>query len=434
MKKAVLPILIITGVLFLLIYLRPTGDGLERGKSGKRLVIASRLWSQPNEKEFIYNNIIRPFEKQHNCRVDFQVFNNETMLKRAQVQTMTKNITTDMVIVYVSDMAQWVDTGMLDTLTPFEKRWQGRTFLKKFNAMTVFNKQRYFLPIGADDYLLCINKAVLEYLPKGVDIQTIDWAQLVDVALKIAKAEGRGRFAITGITQKMLIYQIGCIVLSYGGGFPDLSSAGAVSAWHDLIRLKQGLIPAWRTIDSVVPCMKRGEAWIAISHNARIGEIYSSSPMKFIVAPVPKGPAGRGSVTGVSGLALMKNAPNRELALNFMEYITRPGIQNKIAKGTGGFIPTVEESITQLSEGQTLEAVIHSSMAVLKTGKLAYIPAYRDWGAVKLYFDEAFEKTVFEDGRIDQTYLNDTQAKIDALKEQPEQFSQTKKSKEANRD
>jgi len=40
--------------------------------------------------------------------------------------------------------------------------------------------------------------------------------EIADWAIAIAKVEGEDKFGFTGAPQKMLIYQIGCIVLSYG--------------------------------------------------------------------------------------------------------------------------------------------------------------------------------------------------------------------------
>ncbi len=60
----------------------------------------------------------------------------------------------------------------------------------------------------------------------------------------------------------------------------------------------------------------------------------------------------------------------------------------KVSKGTGGFIPTVEEAINYL--GDTIEdEVIKKSIMVMKTGVLSYIaPLWKDWGQVKLVYDD----------------------------------------------
>ena len=131
--------------------------------------------------------------------------------------------------------------------------------------------------------------------------------------------------------------------------------------------------------------------------------------------PAPRGPAGIGSVAGVSGFGLVRGAPSRDLAVAFLDYMTRPDVQLKLAKGTGGFIPTVQETTDVLGES-TEDEVIRKSLKVLEEGRLAYIPPSKDWGTVKLVFDEAFYKMVLETGAVDAAYLRKQQARIDALR------------------
>ena len=89
----------------------------------------------------------------------------------------------------------------------------------------------------------------------------------------------------------------------------------------------------------------REESWLTVFHNARAGQVYASNATQFTLAPGARGPAGIGTIAGVSGYAIMKDAPNYDLAVEFLEYLTRPDIQVKIAKGTGGFIPPVQEAM-----------------------------------------------------------------------------------------
>lgn len=414
MKRVSFLIFILAGVA-VAAFLYTRQKRIASAKERETLVVLSRLWSPPHEKEFVINDIIRPFEKENNCTIDFQTLDDETLLKRARVQKETEHVVTDVVLVYVSKMREWVDNGYVTDLTQTVNSWSDRTFTKGFAEMTVFNGKQYFLPIGADNYLLCANTKALEYLPDGAEVSSLTWEQLADWSLRIAAGEGEGKFAFTGVAQKMLIYQLSAAILSYGGGFPDIASSQAVKAWNLFIKMRKSFSPTVRTYDSVVPPMKRGEAWLTVSHNARIGEIYSSNPTRFVIAPPPRGPAGMGSVAGVSGLAVPDGCPHPELAVKFLKYITSPEIQLKLAKGTGGFIPTVNET-TALLGNTHQDEIIRNAILVLEKGRLQYIPAYKDWGSVKLIFDDAFNKLVLDDGRLDLAYLKIAQQRIDVLK------------------
>ncbi len=380
-----------------------------------RVVLSSRLWSPPHEQEFVINEVLKPFEEENNVKVVFQIVDDNTLLDRAKVQQETGNVSTDVVIAYCQRMPEWVAAGYVEDLTELASGWKDRTFSKGFDSMTIFDGKRYFVPIGADVYLLAANKKALQYLPEGADVQNITWEQVVDWSIAMAKGEGEGKHAVTGVPQKALIYQYGGVILSYGGEFPTINSPEALKAWELLVKMKDAYTPTVLTYDSLIEPMKRGEAWLTIAHNANVGDIYNSNPSQFVIAPAPKGPAGIGSVAGTSGFAIMKDAPNKELAIKLVEYMTRPDIQLKIAKGAGGFIPPVDEAIGLLGD-DTQDEVIQKSLHVMNNGVLSFIPPIYgpNWGSVKLVYDEAFKKLILGDGTVDNAYLDEAQTTIES--------------------
>ena len=381
------------------------------------VVLFSRIWTLAAEREFVSRHILKPFEKENHCTVIFQLAENDDVLfEKIQAQQAADAVTTDVVIAYCALMQDWVEASYVEELTKYVKSWKDRTFPASLVGMTMVNGKQYFLPIGADVYLLIANKYALKYLPQGVDVQNIYWDQVVNWAMAIADGEGEGKFAITGAPQKMLIYQYGGIILSYGGGFPRMNSPGAINAWNLLVKMKHAYTPDVLTYETVIEPMKREKAWLTFAHCARVGEIYTSNPSQFIVAPAPKGPIGIGSVAGTSGLGLVKGAPHRALAIKLIEYFSRPEIQLKIAKGTGGFIPPVEEALELLGEDPEDE-IIKKALYVMDKGILAFIPSTfgAKWGEVKLIYDNAFRKLVLKDKVVDCTYLDNAQEDIDAL-------------------
>ncbi len=382
------------------------------------VVLSSRLWSPPHEQEFVINEILKPFEEENDVKVEFQIVDDSTLLDRAQVQKETGNVTTDVVIAYCQRMPEWVAADYVEDLTAEVNSWTDRTFSKGFTSMTVFDGKQYFAPIGADVYLLAANKKAMQYLPEGADVQDLTWEQVVAWSQAMAKGEGEGKQAVTGVPQRALIYQYGGVILSYGGEFPVINSPEALQAWEMLVNMKGAYTPTVLTYDGLVEPMKRGEAWLTIAHCANVGDIYNSNPAQFVIAPAPKGPAGIGSVAGTSGFAVMKGAPNKEMAVKLIEYMTRPDVQLKIAKGTGGFIPPVDEALTLLGDS-TQDEVIQKALHVMNNGVLSFIPPVYgpNWGSVKLVYDEAFNKLVLEDGAVDKAYLDKAQETIESYKE-----------------
>ena len=382
------------------------------------LVFSSRLFSPPAEQLFFINEIIKPFEEENGVTVNFQIIDDQTLLDRAQVQQETDRVTTDIVVAHNSRMPEWIENGWVEDLTDVVSSWDDRTFSEAFVSDTNKDGAQYFLPVGADVYLLLANNKALPYLPDGVDLDAITWDQYADWAVAIAEGEGEGKVCITGIPAKSWIYMFGGTGLSYGAGFPDANSEGAMAAWKvwEKIGKAGGFVPTVLNIDSCVDPMMREEAWLTVFHNARAGQVFASNETQFTLAPAPGGPNGIGSIAGVSGYAVMKGSAHYDLAISFLEYLTRPDIQVKLAKGTGGFIPPVEEARDFLGN-EAIDEVINKAVLVLNNGVVSGVPAgnYQDWGAVKACFDDVFEDTLLAGLDVTQERLDTAEACVEGL-------------------
>jgi len=382
------------------------------------LSFSSRLWSPPAEQEFIIEYVIKPFEEENDCTVNFQILDDIKLLERAELQLKTDHPTMDIVCAYVANMPEWIENEYIEDLTSNVESWDDRHFSPTFEYGTNVGGKQYFVPVGADVYLTIANEKAMKYLPSGADLDKLTWEDFAKWSNAIAKGEGEGKTVVTGIPMKSLVYQFGAISLSYGATFPDINTPEAIKAWEVLVSMKDDFIPAVLNVDNCVAPMKREEAWLSWMHCARAGQVYSANPANFIVAPVPEGPAGIGSIAGVSGYGVLKNAPHKELAIKFLEYITRPDMQVKIAKGTGGFIPPVEEALNYLGDDPEDEVVAKAVM-VLSKGRVSGVPGgdYQDWGAVKKVFDDVFVDMVLNgDGTVDEARLDKAQADLDALR------------------
>ena len=382
------------------------------------LSFSSRLWSPPAEQEFIIEYVIKPFEKENNCIVNFQILDDIKLLERAELQLKTDHPTMDIVCAYVANMPEWIENGYIEDLTSNVKSWDDRHFSPTFEYGTNVGGKQYFVPVGADVYLTIANEKAMKYFPSGADLDKLTWEYFAEWSNAIAEGEGEGKTVVTGIPMKSFVYQFGAISLSYGATFPDINTPEAIKAWEILVSMKDDFIPAVLNVDNCVDPMKREEAWLSWMHCARAGQVYSANPANFVVAPVPEGPAGIGSIAGVSGYGVLKNAPHKELAIKFLEYITRPDMQVKIAKGTGGFIPPVEEALNYLGDDPEDEVVAKAVM-VLSKGRVSGVPGgdYQDWGAVKKVFDDVFVDMVLNgDGTVDEARLDKAQSDLDALR------------------
>lgn len=284
MKRSLMFILLLAGFLVI------SGCGPEEtGDSGPiRLVVSSRLYSQPGEQQFLIDEIFPEFEQKHNCIVIFEIIDDDPLLKRAKFQQESGRINTDVVIAHAGKMSEWIENGYVVPL-PADK-WPDRTFSRAFQENISSGGQTYFAPVGGDVYLLLANKKALSYLPAGAVVQDLSWEEFVRWAADIARGEGEGKVAVTGVPQKSLIYMYGGVFLSYGGEFPVINSPGALEGWELLTQMQNAYAPGINAYDNVSTPMKNGEAWLTVAHMVRCGEAYRASPPLSSWLPLPGGP------------------------------------------------------------------------------------------------------------------------------------------------
>lgn len=373
------------------------------------LSVVSRVFSPPEEQRFIREQIIPLFEAENpGVTVDFEILSDSEMLDKLVAQKQAGNVTIDVLVTYVSNFARLVEAGVVADLTDeLDVVAPDRTLSAGFLAQGQFDGKQYFIPFAGDDYCLVINRAALEYLPAGVSLQEITYEDLVAWLANIHEATGMKAFALPGVRMGLLTYIVGSTILAYGGCFPDVNSPAAQEAWEVWTRIYPYVNDNWVTYKMVNDAMLREETWIAITHVARAGMVYLSDPTKFTLAPVPFGSVDRGSVAGNNSLALAEGAPNRDLALKFIEFMTRPEIQAKIAQGVS-FNPAVAEAVNYIPPGPARDIIEVANIGM--SGRVAFIPGPTaeggDWGVVKQVFEDAFYYICARGKGVDPVYLD----------------------------
>jgi len=109
-----------------------------------RLVVSSRLYSQPGEQQFLIDEVFPAFEKENNCIVMFEILEDDPLLKRAQFQKESGRVTTDVVIAHAGRMAEWIKNDYVIPLPVDE--WTDRTFSKAFSTSISSGGNTYFAP------------------------------------------------------------------------------------------------------------------------------------------------------------------------------------------------------------------------------------------------------------------------------------------------
>ena len=394
----------------------------------KLLVLDSEMFSPPAEQQFFINEILVPFEEETGISVNFSIVAGQDMFDRITVQQETDHVTTDVILAFNGRFPWYTDAGYVTSLDDAVAEFEGRSILVAFDETATADGTRYFVPISADVYLTIANNQALDYLPDGADIDSLTYDQYVAWAVAVAEGEGEGKVCMTGIPQKMWIYQFGTSALSYGlnpagagePAFPNINSEAAAAAWANWAEIgaADGFVPTILSIDNCTDPLMREEAWLSVTHNARVGQVYASNETQFTVGPAPSGPSGVGTIAGAHGLGIVEGSANFDAAVQLVEYLTRPEIQTKMNKGTGGFIPVVAEAIDFLGDDPTDE-IIRKALIVLSLGVPSYLPVadFQDWGAVKQLFDDVYQEMILGgDGTVDQALLDAKQEELEALR------------------
>jgi len=374
----------------------------------KKVVFSSGLWSVPSQREFIKRVIMRKFEKETGIDVVYKYIQGKDAYNTILVQRQIEDIYIDIVTIHSGDMPKFIDSGYMKDLTPYMKEYfSDITIFPVFDNVTHKDGKAYFLPIVADVYILIANKKALKYLPKGCDINDITWEEYVQWSHNIKKGEGVGKTVLCGAPTNAFVYEFGAIELSYGAKFLAITTKPALKAWNILAELSKDLVPDVLTTSRTADSLMRQNGWLAIIHVADGGATYNSNPTQFVIAPVPKGPAGRGSIAGAYGVGIIEGAKNTENSLKLMQFLLRPKIQASIAKNTGGFVPPVKEAFEYLGKNPE-EQVIKEGLVTFETARISGVPAekYWDWNAVKLVFDTLLKNMIVGEGKVDMKMLN----------------------------
>jgi multiple sugar transport system substrate-binding protein len=203
------------------------------------------------------------------------------------------------------------------------------------------NQQKY-LPWMQATYMMAADKKALPYLPAGADINRLTYDQLIAWAKTLAEKTGGPKFGLPA-GPRGLIHRFvqGFIYPSYTKSMvTQFRSPEAVAMWGKMKELWSVTNPASTNYGFMQEQLLSGEVWLAWDHTARLQDALNQKPNDFVVFPVPAGPAGRGFMPVVAGLAIPKTSPDPDGAKKLVQYLLQPTTQVAMLKAIG-FYPVV---------------------------------------------------------------------------------------------
>jgi multiple sugar transport system substrate-binding protein len=410
MKKIIIFTLLIAGILSL----------TACNNEATELVIYSDFARDVLEKEIYQDNIFAQFEEDHNVVIRFETLAQaEDTFNKIDAEQQSETYTVDLVISHFGTMSDYLNAGYIQESNALETEMSDRTFLSTFNGSTNMDGDRYFFPINSDVYLAYANKEAFNTLPDGVteeDILAGDYTWEDYVAW--AEAIGGTKVHMKALPVSMLTYQIGGMALSNGGSYPVMNDAGNLKAWQDLIAMKDYVHPESATTSDSATLMANDSVYLSFELMTPLAQAYAAAPAKYEVFPGPLGTSGKaGSIIGGHGIGIVENAPNQDLAEEFIKWFTAP---EQIIYASLGTIPTILEATEALGNDPE-DIVIKKGLDTVANANvegLQMIPEYTSWSDLKGAYDRTYAGIM--DGSITlenlQAKLDEEQAYLESLK------------------
>ncbi len=305
---------------------------------------------------------------------------------------------------------------LTDLLTSIEKTTDVNASFVELGKMGTTDYQ-YYIPWMQATYVMAANKEALQYLPDGADVNALTWDQLAQWGKNMTDATGSAKigFPVAGLFHRFLE---GYAFPSFTGGMVTKFRSPAAADMMKFLRddLWPVVNPESINYDFMQEPLLSGEVWVAFDHVARLKQAFDEQPDNFVAFPAPAGPAGRGYMPVVAGLAIPFTAPNPDAAEALIRFMMEPSTQGAIVRDLG-FYPVVGGVDTaDLPQGVALElgAVNDTINAADAIPSLLPVGLGSRGGEINEIFRNAFNRVVIN-GEDIQTVLDEEGATLQTL-------------------
>lgn len=233
--------------------------------------------------------------------------------------------------------------GVLDDISDVLVSLKDRGLINKFTELgRMGSGKQLYIPWMQATYIMAANRKALKYLPKGADVNSLTYEQLISWGANMKKATGEPMIGFPA-SRSGLIHRFvqGYLYPSYTGGTVNgFRSPEALAMWGMMQRLWRQVTPRSLAFSHMQEPLLTNEVWVAWDHTARLKKALDQRPDDFIVFPAPAGPKGRGFMVVLAGLAIPKDTPDRQMAADLISHLTLSETQ-VITLNNVGFFPVV---------------------------------------------------------------------------------------------
>ena len=331
----------------------------QRNNAGCAVALGLALLSAPAAaQEIVFlSTQLRPVEEAQKVRdVILKDFDGEVefipedvgpFTTRMQADMATETGSVDLVGAVHGELAP-VQDGLVplgDVMAQLGDRTFNPTFVELGKLGT---GEQMYVPWIQASYVMAANKQALEHLPAGADVQNLTYEQLRQWAANVEEATGERKLGFpAGPKGLMHRFFQGYLYPSYTGGVVrTFKRPEAERMWADFRAIWEHASPRSTSYAFMQEPLLAEEVWIAFDHTARLLEAFRQRPDDFVAFPAPAGPAGRGFMPVVAGLAIPKGAPQPDAAAKLIGYLTQPQVQIETLEAVG-FYPVIEVELPE---------------------------------------------------------------------------------------
>lgn len=261
---------------------------------------------------------------------------------RVSAETRAGRGTVSLIGTLHGDYPDFLAGGALQPLDDVAADLAGLGFQEVFMELGKLGTDtQYYIPWMQATYIMAAHRDALPYLPAGADLNALTYAQLGEWGANIQAATGERKLGFPGGGLMHRFFQ-GYLVPSYTGGVvTGFRSAAAETMWNDFKAIWAHVNPQSTTYSFMQEPLLSGEVWVAFDHTARLLDALNQRPDDFVAFPAPAGPAGRGFMPVIAGLAIPAASPDVEGAKELIAYLSSPEVQVSVLQNGIGFFPVV---------------------------------------------------------------------------------------------
>ncbi|MDR7521775.1 MAG: ABC transporter substrate-binding protein [Armatimonadota bacterium] len=327
------------------------------GVSGpaQEMVFTSNQFTPVEEQEWARSTLLARFTQESGVAVRFITEAEgpyvDRLLAEARAGRGTIDVTGTLHGIFPVFIANNAIRDMSEVQRQLDAR-KDRTFYKDLLAVAKMEGIQAFIPWMQATYLLAARREALQHFPRDRNPMRMTYDDLLQWGENIRQATGQRRLGFPagplGLYGRFLH---GYIYPSYTGSqVKAFKSAEAVDMWRFLRRLWGVTHPSSFTYAFMHEPLLLGEVWVGWDHTARLIPALRQRPGDFVVLPSPAGPKGRSFLSVVVGLSIPRTAPNPELGVRLIEYLTRPATQVATLQGVA-FFPVSPEAAREVPSG-----------------------------------------------------------------------------------